>query len=340
MKPPEKRERLLSPSRVLRETPALAGGGSDRFGLVDHAEAATKKGSHSFALASKLFDLDTRERAWLLYHWCRRCDDIADDQDHGGKLGDLSRAQDRLKAIRALTDRAFEGLPTADPAFDGFGVVTNESGITRDMAEEVIAGFKLDASDWRPRTEGDMMRYCYHVAGAVGVMMAKVMRVPGDSEIYDRACDLGLAFQLANIARDVVEDDAAGRCYLPAEWLAEMDFAPGEHARPENRFRLAKLMPRLIEMMENHEQAARLGTKHLRFRQRWAVLAAARIYGAIGRKVLARGQNAWNKRVVIGRIEKLWHVVAAFGEAVRNKPVPPDKMPFWQRGMLRPVKGW
>lgn len=340
MKRPEKRERLLAPSRVLRETPVQAGGGRDRFGLVDHAEEAIKKGSHSFALASKLFDLDTRERAWLLYHWCRRCDDIADDQDHGGKLGDLSKAQDRVKAIRILTERAFQGLPTADPAFDGLGVVAKECGLTPDMADEVIAGFKLDASDWRPRTEGDMMRYCYHVAGAVGVMMARVMRAPEDSDLYDRACDLGLAFQLANIARDVVEDDAAGRCYLPTEWLAEMDFAPGEHAKPENRFRLAKLMTRLITMMETHEAAARLGAKRLRFRQRWAVFAAARIYGAIGRKVLDRGQNAWNKRVVVRRIEKLWHVIAAFFEAVRNKPEPPEKMPYWQRGMLRPVKGW
>lgn len=331
---------MLAPSRVIRQTPAQAGGGRDRFALVTHAENAIERGSQSFALASKLFDRDTRERAWLLYHWCRRCDDIADNQDHGGELGDLTQSQGRVKAIRVLTERALEGLPTADSAFDGFGVVAKECGITLDMAEEVIAGFKLDASDWHPRTEGDMMRYCYHVAGAVGVMMARVMHAPDSTYVYDRACDLGLAFQLANIARDVVEDDAAGRCYLPSEWLAELDFAPGEHARPENRFKLASLMPRLVRMMENHEQAARLGAKELTFRQRWAVLAAARIYGAIGRKVLARGQKAWDRRVVVSKPEKLWHVSAAFFEAIRNDPDPPPHMPVWQRALLRPVKGW
>ena len=72
------------------------------------------------------------------------------------------------------------------------------------------------------------MRYCYHVAGVVGCMMAVVMGVsPDDDATLDRACDLGLAFQLANIMRDVEEDDRAGRCYLPLEWLAEWTFRQG-----------------------------------------------------------------------------------------------------------------
>src|SRR3546814_19241962 len=78
-----------------------------------------------------------------------------------------------------------------------------------------------------------MLRYCYHVAGAVGCMMAILMGVdPGDEATLDRACDLGLAFQLANHARDISEDEAAARCYLPEEWLAEMDVPPGAHMKP------------------------------------------------------------------------------------------------------------
>ena len=325
---------------MLRETPHSAGGGRDRAHLVEKARVAIAEGSRSFSLASKLFDRTTRERVWLLYAWCRRCDDIADAQVMGGELGDQKNAGDRVEAIRVLTRRAFEGLPTADPAFDGLGVVAAETGITPEMANDVIAGFALDATGWNPRTEGDMMRYCYHVAGAVGVMMARVMGAPDDSFVYDRACDLGLAFQLANIARDITEDAAADRSYLPSEWLAEAGFAPGEHARPHNRFRLAALVPRMVAMMERHEQAARLGAKHLRFRNRWAVLSAARIYGAIGRKVLDRGQLAWDRRVVVGPLAKLGHVIAAFGEAVVNSPDAPDPMPEWDRERLRPVRGW
>lgn len=341
MNTPAGTPRMLAPSRVLRETPARAGGGRDRDALIWKAEDAIKEGSRSFSLASKLFDRPTREQVWLLYAWCRRCDDIADDQHMGGALGSAKNQEDRVQAIRVLTRRALDGLPTADPAFDGLGVVAAECGLTREMVDDVIGGFALDATGWQPRSEGDTMRYCYHVAGAVGVMMARVMGVPGeDFDTYDRACDLGLAFQLANIARDIVEDDAAGRCYLPQEWLAEADLAPGQHARPENRFVLASIMPRMIGMMDQHIAAARYGARQLKFRQRWAVLSAARIYGAIGHKVLARGQNAWDRRVVVSKPAKLGHVAAALVEALWNRPERPETMPRWTRDKLQPMKGW
>lgn len=333
--------RLLAPSRVMRATPAQPGGGWDRDRLVAKARDAIRMGSRSFALSSMLFDPLTRERVWLLYAWCRRCDDIVDNQEMGGALGDQKDRQDRLEAIRVLTRRAFEGQPTADPAFDGFGLVAAECGITPEMAEDVIAGFALDASDWQPRTDGDMMRYCYHVAGAVGVMMAVVMGIhPDESEMLDRACDLGLAFQLANISRDVVEDAAAGRCYIPDQWLVERDLEPGEHARPHNRFVLASIMPRMVARMDRHIAASRLGARRLRFRQRWAILSAARIYGAIGHKVLDRGQNAWNNRVVVGPMAKFGYVAAALIEAIRNNPEPPEPMPAWSRSLVQPVRGW
>ena len=253
----------------------------------------------------------------------------------------MKNAEDRVQALRVLTRRAFEEQPTADPAFDGFGLVADECDLTLDMAQDVIGGFALDATGWRPKTESDMLRYCYHVAGAVGIMMARIMGVPeDDGDTLDRACDLGLAFQLANIARDIVEDAEAGRCYLPATWLAEMGWEEGDHALPEHRFRLASLMPRMIALMEKHEEAAKLGTRRLRFRQRWAVLAAARIYGAIGRKVLARGQLAWDSRTRVTGPEKAWHILAAFFEAAWNRPRGPREPILWSRHDFRPVAGW
>lgn len=337
------RPRLLAPSRILRKTPSSKGGGRNRDYLVQQSYYAIADGSKSFAAASRLFGRDTRERSWLLYHWCRRCDDLADGQELGGDLAEVhnaKQAEDNVQAIRALTRRALQGQPTLDLAFDSFGMVAAEVGLTKDMADDVIAGFALDAQGWQPRSEAEMMRYCYHVAGAVGVMMARVMRAPDDAWVYDRACDLGLAFQLANIARDIVEDDAAGRCYIPQEWLAEADIKPGEHAKPHNRFKLAAVVPRLVAMMEHHADAARMGAARLAFRDRWAVLAAARIYTAIGRKVLNRGQLAWNRRVVISGPAKLWHIAAAWWEALRNSPDEPDQMPIYSRELIRPLKGW
>ncbi|MEE4155533.1 MAG: phytoene/squalene synthase family protein [Erythrobacter sp.] len=295
-----------------------------RAALVDHARLAIKHGSQSFSAAARLFDRQTRERAWLLYAWCRRCDDIADNQVLGGELGEQSDLPSRLALIRRLTALAFAGRKTGDPAFDALGIVAREVGLTPQMAEDVIAGFQLDAEDWRPRTEADMLRYCYHVAGAVGVMMAVVMGVdPEDTDTLDRACDLGLAFQLSNIARDIVEDDAAGRCYLPMEWLVEQDIEPGQHTKPHHRAELAEMTARLVALVEKHEAAARVGAARLPFRSRWAVLSAARIYGAIGRKVARRGTEAWNNRTYVPRGEKALYGVRAFLSAALNR----EKMP-------------
>ncbi|MBD2840875.1 phytoene/squalene synthase family protein [Erythrobacter rubeus] len=308
-----------------------------RAALVDHAHRVIKHGSHSFSAASRLFDEETRERAWLLYAWCRQCDDIADNQVMGGELGDQSDLEQRLALIRSLTDKAFAGEPTGDPSFDALGVVSRECGLTRAMAEDVIAGFALDADDWRPRTKADMMRYCYHVAGAVGVMMAVVMGVdPRDQDTLDRACDLGLAFQLSNIARDIVEDDAAGRCYLPAMWLVEQDIEPGQHTKPHHREELAEMAARLVHLVEKHEAAARVGAARLPFRSRWAVLSAARIYGAIGRKVRARGTEAWNSRTYVPRWEKAWHGARAFLSAAINREKPPADPITWGIADFRP----
>lgn len=293
----------------------------NRAELLAHARQSIMRGSKSFAMASRLFDAPTREKVWLLYAWCRRCDDLADNQDHGGTLGEQAGAEARLATIRDLTAKALAGQPAGDPSFDAFGLVARECGITAAMADDVIAGFALDAADWRPRTEADLLQYCYHVAGAVGVMMAVVMGVaPDDEDTLDRACDLGLAFQLANIARDLDEDDAADRCYLPLEWLVEADIPPGEQMKPHYRRQLAALAHRMCEMEKVYEASARIGAGRLGFRQRWAVLAAAGIYGDIARAVDAAGEHAWDHRVHTSTGRKLWHVAHALWEAATPPP--------------------
>jgi phytoene synthase len=300
-------------------TPTQAESVEARARLVDHARQSIERGSKSFALASRLFDRQTRERVWLLYAWCRRCDDLIDGQDHGGPLGGDFDAQVRLSTIRTLTDMAFAGMPSGDPAFDALGVVARECGLTRAMAEDVITGFALDTADWRPRHEADMLRYCYHVAGAVGVMMAVVMGVsPGDDDMLDRAADLGIAFQLANIARDVSEDDAAERCYLPDDWLVEADIPPGEHMKPHFRTALVRQVHRLCALGRDYEASARVGAARLPFRSRWAVLSAAGIYGGIAGEVCKAGDHAWDHRISTSKAAKLQHVAVGLWQALRR----------------------
>lgn len=290
-----------------------------RAALVENARLSIARGSKSFALASRLFDRTTRERVWLLYAWCRACDDRTDAQDMGGALGDQSGGVERVAAIRTLTARAMAGETTGEHAFDALGQLARETPITQAMADDVIAGFELDAGDWRPRSEADLLRYCYHVAGAVGVMMATVMGVRADDhDTLDRACDLGLAFQLANIARDVSEDDAAGRCYLPQEWLADADIPSGELTKPHYRHALVRLVARLCEMAGRYEASARIGAARLPFRQRWAVLSAAGIYGAIAHEVRAAGVQAWDHRIHTNGLQKAGHVLGGLASSMRQ----------------------
>lgn len=306
----------------------------DRPALVAHARRVIARGSRSFAAASRLFDPVTRERVWLLYAWCRACDDIADAQDMGGALGDQSGAAERLATIRRLTALALDGRATGEPSFDCFAVVARECGLTAAMAEDVVAGFALDAAQWRPESEADLLQYCYHVAGAVGVMMAAVMGVaPADADTLDRACDLGIAFQLGNIARDLAEDDMAGRCYLPAEWLAQEGLVPGAPLFPGHEPALARIAARLAALAADYEASARVGAARLAFRQRWAVLAAAGIYGAIARRVAARGEGAWASRVRTGTAAKLGHLVRGLVAALPGFGPDPARAPRprWSR---------
>jgi len=307
-----------------------------RPALVAHARDSISRGSKSFRTASRLFDEVTRERAWLLYGWCRAADDIADGQDHGGVMHATEDPQARLADIRARTDRALAGKAGLDdPAFAGLGVVAAECAIPRRYMDDLIEGFTLDAAGWRPQSEGDLLRYCYHVAGAVGCMMAIVMGVaPDDEATLTRACDLGLAFQLANIARDIAEDGAAGRCYLPAAWLAEAGIDPADPLASHSRGALAGLAERVATLAGRYEKSARLGTPALAFRSAWAVLAAAGIYGEIARHVAADPAGALDRRMFTTKAEKLRWLLRAAGQSARREalypPVPRDAA-LWQR---------
>jgi phytoene synthase len=175
----------------------------------------------------------------------------------------------------------------------------------------------MDEVGWRPKSEEDLILYCYHVAGAVGCMMAILMGVsPDDSETLERAADLGIAFQLSNIARDIREDLKAGRCYLPLDWLAEFDIQSDRLFEAPNAAALAAMTRRLVDTVEIYERSARIGAQRLPFRSRLAVLASLRIYGAIGRRVRALGSMAWNERVTVSKPRKLAYLVPTFAEAV------------------------
>ncbi len=281
--------------------------------MVAAAGETIRRGSKSFHMASRLFDGPTRERAWLLYCWCRHCDDQCDGQSLGMGAADKGCVAD----VRAKTKRVLAGETIGELPFDALGQVLAECAIPHRYVLDHLAGFALDAEEWRPRNEEDLLRYCYHVAGAVGCMMAIAMGVePDDEETLQRASDLGTAFQLSNIARDVRDDQEAGRCYLPGEWLEAHGIDRRDPLRPDQRERLVALVHRICDLAERYKESAREGISRLGFRSRWAIHSAAGIYGRIGRRVAALGPAAWDRRVIVPKREKAAIMVLALRSAI------------------------
>ncbi len=173
-----------------------------------------------------------------------------------------------------------------------------------------LDGFVMDVEGREYRTLADTVEYCYHVAGVVGVMMAYIMGVR-DEPTLDRATDLGLAFQLTNICRDVVEDAEVGRVYLPLDWLTEAGVPADELAAPEHRDGVFEVVRRILFEADRYYQSAWLGISQLPPRSAWAVAAANAVYSDIGRLILERGPRAWDRRTSTSKARKISLVLGA-----------------------------
>lgn len=306
--------------------------------LVAQAVETIAHGSKSFAAAARLFDRRTRESVVLLYAWCRHCDDVVDGQTlgHGQTQGDRASAAARLERLTDATVRAVRGEPPDDPAFAGLAEVVRRHGIPERYPLQHLAGFRMDAEGRLYRTQADLLDYCYHVAGVVGVMMALVMGAR-EAETLDRACDLGLAFQMTNIARDVIEDAAVGRVYLPEDWLAEEGIPVAEMAEARHRPALARVADRLVASAEPYYRSAAVGLRDLPLRSAWAIATALGVYREIGLAVRARGPAAWDQRITTARSRKAHHALvgglvalSAQGAGVL-KPSRPPRTGLWTR---------
>jgi phytoene synthase len=302
--------------------------------LLEHAVETMEVGSKSFASASKLFDAKTRRSVLMLYSWCRHCDDVIDDQVLGfyHDQPSMQTPEQRLAQLEIKTRQAYSGSPMHEPAFAAFQEVAMTHDILPAYAFDHLRGFAMDVQEVRYQTLDDTLRYCYHVAGVVGLMMAQIMGVR-DSATLDRACDLGLAFQLTNIARDIVDDAQVGRCYLPEEWLHQEGLSAVNYAAPENRQALSRVAKRLIDQAEPYYHSACAGLTGLPLRSAWAIATARQVYRKIGIKVNQAGKKAWDQRQSTSTPEKLALLMSASGQALssrmkRHAPRPPY---LWQR---------
>jgi 15-cis-phytoene synthase len=275
-----------------------------------------RKGSKSFSLAAKLFDSEARDAAFFLYGWCRYCDDQVDD---AGKTASQDQLAKRIKALKEDTAAAFSFAEQREPVFVALQYIVHRYGIPAHYALELIEGMAMDARGTRYNSLKELLLYCYRVAGTVGLMMSHVMGLRDESALK-HAADLGIGMQLTNIARDIIEDAAMGRIYLPLSWLQEAQIPAAEVAAPEYREKLAMLSLRLLREADRYYRSGDAGLWYLSFRSACAVSAARQVYSEIGSLLLRKGARAWDQRIYVTGSLKLCVVIQGVLSLLRSVP--------------------
>jgi phytoene synthase len=178
--------------------------------------ALVRRHARTFALASRLLPQEKRRGAFALYATCRAADDIVD-------LGSPTQAAGRLDELWRRTQESLRG-PSSDPVLRELAWAVNRFQVPVVALQELFEGLRRDLVHVGVDSWSDLEHYCEGVAGCVGEMVCAVFGVrPGADHrrVVRQARTLGVAMQLTNILRDVGEDARRGRCYLPADELAQ-----------------------------------------------------------------------------------------------------------------------
>ena len=263
-------------------------------------------GSRSFFAAGRLLPRRVMQPATALYAFCRVADDWIDE----GR-GPMAALQHRL-------DRIYAGAPADDPADRALAVVVASHRLPRALLDGLLEGFAWDATGRRYEDLPALEAYAARVAGTVGAAMAVLMDVR-DADRVARACDLGMAMQLSNIARDVGEDARAGRLYLPLSWLRESGIDPDTWlAHPVFTPALGAVVTRLVHTADTYYARADAGIAALPWDCRPGIGAARRLYASIGHKVVRAQGNSIDTRAVVSARRKL----ALLGQALAASLMP------------------
>ena len=298
----------VTPSALVPSTQGTATLAPTRDGFdYEACQELMRGGSKTFFAASRLLPPRVRGPAIALYAFCRVADDAIDFSD------------DRISALAGLNERlrrVYAGDPMAYEPDRALAAVVREFDLPLELVAALLEGFEWDAEGRRYETIEDLQAYAARVAGSVGAMMAVVMRTRTEQALA-RACDLGVAMQLTNIARDVGEDARFGRLYLPLAWMRESQLDPDSWLEnPVFDARIASVIDRLIKAADVLYQRSEHGIGQLPRDCRPAIRAARLVYAEIGRELEKAGLDSINHRAVVSGKRKLALLARASGAAL------------------------
>lgn len=256
------------------------------------------QGSLTFFAASLLLPRAVREPASALYAFCRIADDGVDHSTDAGQ------ARAAIALLRTRLDRAYQGRPLPLTVDRALAHVVARHQIPQALPEALLEGFEWDVAGRRYDTLDQLHAYAARVAGSVGAMMALLMGVRSADGLA-RACDLGVAMQLSNIARDVGEDARMGRLYLPRVWMVEAGLDPDAWlANPHFSPALSQVVQRLLDAADALYARVDAGVALLPLACRPGINAARFLYAEIGHEVARRGLDSVSQRAVVSPARK------------------------------------
>lgn len=281
---------------------------------VGGARAVLAQKSKSFALATLLLPRRCRDDVAVLYAYCRRADDAVDEAPE-------QERRERVDALFAELASVYAGAHQSDSLLREFQRVVGTHGIPEAYPRALLEGMRTDLGPVRIASEGELLLYAHRVAGVVGLMLCHVFTLR-DQRALVNADHLGIAMQLTNVCRDVLEDFRRDRVYLPADLLVASGVQPLDPPAGELtpvRAGLAAAVRSLLGLAERYYVSGDAGLAALPFRVALAVRAARLIYAAIGSELARRDHDVLAGRAVVPLWRKLALVAHAFGAEVRAR---------------------
>ncbi len=276
--------------------------------LVSQSRDVLAHHARSFRWGAFFLPEGAHDDAAVTYAFCRLVDDVVDEAPSN------RAATEGVEALEA--ELRGDALPSA--LVRGFSQVMLRDNGSLEAAFELIKGVRSDLDEQIVETEAELLTYAYRVAGTVGLMMCQVLRVT-DPRAVPHAIDLGIGMQLTNIARDVQEDAARGRVYIPASILAAHGLQSSDVLDGSaDREKLALAVKWLYETGEAYYKSAEQGMRFIPWRSRLAIYVASRTYRGIGVKLARNNFDAMNGRTVVSWVEKLYWVGHGVISAIRS----------------------